>query len=61
MGTMKRPGRRRRNAVAGESISPHRRSSPIATETDESIAPQRAALRRSMLQRQARTPSVQRR
>jgi hypothetical protein len=59
--TVKRPGRRCRHTVADESVLPHRRSPPIATETDESVAPHHAALRRSMLQRQAWTPSVQRR
>jgi hypothetical protein len=57
---MKRLGRRRRDAVAGESVPPRRRSPPIATETDESIALHHAAHRRYMLQRQAWTPSVQR-
>jgi hypothetical protein len=33
-----RPGRRRRDAVAGESVPPRRRSPPIAIETDESVA-----------------------
>jgi hypothetical protein len=44
MGIVKRPGRRRRDAVAGEFVPPHRRSPPIATETDESVAPHHAAL-----------------
>jgi hypothetical protein len=35
MGTMKRPGRRRRDAEADESVSPRWRSPPVAAETDE--------------------------
>jgi hypothetical protein len=42
MGTMKRPGRRRRDAEADESVSPRWRSPPVAAETDESVAPRRA-------------------
>jgi hypothetical protein len=55
MGTVKRTGRCHRDAVAGESVPPRRHSPPIATKTDESVAPHCAALRRSMLQRQAWT------
>jgi hypothetical protein len=44
MGTVKRQGRRRRDAEAGESVSAHRRSSLVATETDESVAPRRAPM-----------------
>jgi hypothetical protein len=57
---MKMSGWHHRDAVAGESLPPRRRSPPIATETDESVAPHRAALRRSMLQRQAWKHSIQR-
>jgi hypothetical protein len=60
MCTVKRPGWRRRDAVAGESIPPRRRSSPLATKTDESVAPHHATQRWSMLQRRAWTPTVQR-
>jgi hypothetical protein len=57
---VKRPGRRRRDAIAGESVPPRRRSPLLATKTDKSVAPHRAAYRWSMLQRQAWTPIVQR-
>jgi hypothetical protein len=60
MCTVKRPGRHRRDPVASEYVPPRRRSPLIATETDESVVLHRAALRRSMLQRQVWTPSVQR-
>jgi hypothetical protein len=43
MGTVKRPGRRRRDAEAGESVLPRRRSLLVAAETDESDAPRRAS------------------
>jgi hypothetical protein len=54
------PGWRHRDTVAGESVPPHRCSPPIATEADESVTPHRAAFWRSILQRQAWTPSFQR-
>jgi hypothetical protein len=57
---MKRPGRCCRDAVAGESVPLRRRSPPLATETDESVVPHHAAHRRSMVQRRAWTPTVQR-
>jgi hypothetical protein len=41
MGTVKRPGRRRHDAVAGESVPARRHSPPIATKIDESVAPRR--------------------
>jgi hypothetical protein len=44
MGTLKRLDRRHRDAEAGESVSPRRRSPPIAAETDEFVAPRRAPM-----------------
>jgi hypothetical protein len=42
MGTVKRPGRRRRDAEAGESVLLRRRSLLVAAKTDESVALRRA-------------------
>jgi hypothetical protein len=53
-------GRRRRDAVADESVPPRRRSPLLATETDEFVAPHHAAHRWSMLYWRAWTPTVQR-
>jgi hypothetical protein len=43
MGTVKGPRQHRRDAEAGESVPPRQRLPPVATKTDESVAPCRIA------------------